>query len=619
MFQFLFLLFISTSFSFPNSSKPANVIRYNNFITNDIRIYGMDTIYINTNPFYDNKNSETSSNSSILSIDSPPPFIINKRIDPPLNQCDFLLNLTTNIKSCELLFNPSFDSFFYILDYSTQDSRFTYWLNTSFHIINSWDNLMTQSAYPNGYGYGKNNLLRDMTNLSTRISPSSSYFALVSSNSRIRSYDSQNLITLPGSLATDADNMWIRSGHRSPGQPALVDAHYYSHLTDQYFLNVHHFNLTLYYPDGILSSSHYGESINNAYWNGRQSVYGDGDQFRYLGFSNDLTVVAHEITHGITEATSNLDYVYLSGALNEAFSDIMGICVSHYYHKYIWVVGSDATVSGSGMRSFRSPMTFNHPSHWNTRYEGGFDNRGVHRNSNIINHWFYLLVNGGTNANYNTTSFPPVIPISLQIAERIAFLMFTSLQSNSQFCDARRVSLRLFNSNSSFLFTSVSSAWNHIGMTEEICGSIYAPTYFPYPSPTFNPPPTTPRPTTPTTRPTTTTTRPITTTTTTTTTRPTTTVITLPFYVYNVNIVLESIYNTYTKNYFVSWQTNIPAYSCSFNFIRFGSFSTRSDETKKNFYFRFSIGASIEDYFNISAISSSGLRYSSNYIFLTPS
>jgi len=91
----------------------------------------------------------------------------------------------------------------------------------------------------------------------------------------------------------------------------------------------------------MVSSAHLQRNYNNAYWNGSQMAYGDGDGVTFIEFPGDLDVVGHELSHGVTDATSNLIYQNESGALNEAFSDIMGTSIEYYYGTGNWTIGED--------------------------------------------------------------------------------------------------------------------------------------------------------------------------------------------------------------------------------------------------------------------------------------
>ncbi len=127
--------------------------------------------------------------------------------------------------------------------------------------------------------------------------------------------------------------------------------------------------------------------------------------------SGALDIVAHELTHGVTRFTSNLEYLNESGALNEAFSDMMGASVEFFFQpagsgrlQADYLVGEDvvtAAVGGArdGFRSMENPALFGDPDHYSKRVilPPEADNGGVHTNSGIPNQAFYLAIEGGTN------------------------------------------------------------------------------------------------------------------------------------------------------------------------------------------------------------------------------
>ena len=184
-----------------------------------------------------------------------------------------------------------------------------------------------------------------------------------------------------------------------------------------------------------------------------------------LELSGDLDVVGHELSHGVTSATSNLIYQNESGALNEAFSDIMGSAIEFFYGSGNWTVGEDITPNDNGIRNMANPNEDGDPSHYDERYTGSGDNGGVHINSGIANHWFYLLVNGGQNANINYASGAGVSGIGLAAAEKIAYLGFTALPSSANFCAARSATMAVASGNSN----NVANAWNEVGVNDTLC------------------------------------------------------------------------------------------------------------------------------------------------------
>jgi Zn-dependent metalloprotease len=156
------------------------------------------------------------------------------------------------------------------------------------------------------------------------------------------------------------------------------------------------------------STVHYGQDYNNAFWNGTQMVYGDGDGEIFGRFTKCLEIVGHELTHGVTQYEAALEYHGQSGALNESFSDIFGSLIKQYYkdkqtvNKADWLIGKNLftkKIKGVALRSLKAPGTaYNdpiigkdpQPAHMKDYKEIQSDNGGVHINSGIPNHAFYL-------------------------------------------------------------------------------------------------------------------------------------------------------------------------------------------------------------------------------------
>jgi Zn-dependent metalloprotease len=155
------------------------------------------------------------------------------------------------------------------------------------------------------------------------------------------------------------------------------------------------------------STVHYGKRFENAFWNGRQMVYGDGDGKLFLRFTSALDVIGHELTHGVTQYTAGLGYTNQTGALNEHLSDAFGIMVKQYDRGLTagqsdWIIGAGLfgpSVNGRGIRSMAAPGTaYNdpllgrdpQPAHMRNYVVTTDDNGGVHINSGIPNHAFYL-------------------------------------------------------------------------------------------------------------------------------------------------------------------------------------------------------------------------------------
>jgi Zn-dependent metalloprotease len=152
---------------------------------------------------------------------------------------------------------------------------------------------------------------------------------------------------------------------------------------------------------------HYGTSFENALWNGRQMVYGHADGRIFTRFTASVDVIAHELTHGVTQFAAALGYHGQTGALNEHLSDAFGIMVKQFTlgqnaNESDWLIGADIlgpAVNGVAVRSMAAPGTAYddpvlgrdpQPSHMRDYVETTDDNGGVHINSGILNHGFYL-------------------------------------------------------------------------------------------------------------------------------------------------------------------------------------------------------------------------------------
>ena len=150
-----------------------------------------------------------------------------------------------------------------------------------------------------------------------------------------------------------------------------------------------------------------GCPYDNAYWNGDQMVYGDAH-----GYPLADDIVAHELTHGVTQYESNLFYYYQSGAINESFSDLWG----EYYDQtnglgndsaaVNWLLGEDVSALGA-FRNMSNPPAYGDPDKMTSTlydrrqtYDPNWDNGGVHTNSGVNNKAVYLMVAGGTFNGY---------------------------------------------------------------------------------------------------------------------------------------------------------------------------------------------------------------------------
>ena len=157
----------------------------------------------------------------------------------------------------------------------------------------------------------------------------------------------------------------------------------------------------------LLASVHFSRDYDNAFWDGSQMVFGDGDGVIFLPFTRSLDVIAHELAHGVTQYTSGLNYQDQSGALNESISDVFGVLVVQHHlgqaaDEATWLIGADLLapgVRGVALRSMKAPGTAYddprlgrdpQPDHFRDYVETDEDNGGVHINSGIPNRAFHL-------------------------------------------------------------------------------------------------------------------------------------------------------------------------------------------------------------------------------------
>jgi hypothetical protein len=166
----------------------------------------------------------------------------------------------------------------------------------------------------------------------------------------------------------------------------------------------------------VIATVHYERNYDNAFWDGNQLVFGDGDGEVFDRFTKPVDVLGHELTHAVTQYTANLTYADQSGALNESVSDVFGSCLKQRLlgqpaAEADWLIGEGIfmpSVQGKALRSMQAPGTaYDDPSlgkdpqvaSMADYVETTQDNGGVHINSGIPNRAFYLAATGiGGNA-----------------------------------------------------------------------------------------------------------------------------------------------------------------------------------------------------------------------------
>ncbi|WP_196888510.1 CUB domain-containing protein [Aureivirga sp. CE67] len=275
---------------------------------------------------------------------------------------------------------------------------------------------------------------------------------------------------------------WVMSGN---DQTAL-DVHWGMEKTYDFYLNA--MDRDSYDGEGglikqYINPPHYqaeqGNTQNNASAYGAPyniMLYGMGDGIQFNPLVA-LDVAGHEFTHLVVSNNGNGGLVYQgeSGALNESFADIFGTSIEFYSNvNPDWLIGEDIYVDGiTYMRSMENPNSKEHPdtyagNHW-IDTSSSFDNGGVHINSSVQNHWFYLLSEGGSGTNDNNDSYS-VTGIGIEDARSIAYRnLITYLSSTASFYEAFQGSLQaaddLFGEDSQ-QYQSVEDAWFAVGIYE---------------------------------------------------------------------------------------------------------------------------------------------------------
>jgi Zn-dependent metalloprotease len=213
-------------------------------------------------------------------------------------------------------------------------------------------------------------------------------------------YDARGRQDLPGAL--------VRSEGDGPtGDVAVNEAYDGLGATFNFFME--QFNRNSINDEGmpLNATVHFGQDYDNAFWNGEWMVFGDGDGKLFNRFTIAVDVIGHELAHGITQDEAGLRYTLQPGALNESISDVFGSLIKQHQLQQTaadadWLIGAGlftAQVSGQALRSMRAPGTAYddpvlgkdpQPAHMDDYVRTFQDNGGVHINSGIPNHAFYL-------------------------------------------------------------------------------------------------------------------------------------------------------------------------------------------------------------------------------------
>ncbi|MCX6352789.1 MAG: M4 family metallopeptidase [Bacteroidetes bacterium] len=267
---------------------------------------------------------------------------------------------------------------------------------------------------------------------------------------------------------TDSNNYW--NNVNAAMDEAATDAHFGAETTWDYYKKFHNRNSFDNGGGKLVSYVHYSSKFNNAFWNGYYMTYGDGDGSVFTPLTS-LDICGHELSHGVTGNSAGLAYSFESGALNESFSDIFGTSIEFYANPTTadYIIGKECTPSKRGIRNMANPKAFNNPSTYLGSYwvTGSFDNGGVHTNSGVQNHWYYVLVNGEKGTNDKGNNYD-VKGIGMTDAARITYRNLTVyLTSNAQYSDARFYSIQAARDLFGFCSNEekqVTNAWYAVGV-----------------------------------------------------------------------------------------------------------------------------------------------------------
>jgi Zn-dependent metalloprotease len=278
-------------------------------------------------------------------------------------------------------------------------------------------------------------------------------------------FDAHHGSKLPGKL--------VRSeGQAATKDVAVNEAYDGAGATYDFYLEAYDRNSIDDHGMRIDSSVHYGSGYDNAFWNGTQMVYGDGDGKLFGRFTVAVDVIGHELTHGVTAREANLEYRDQPGALNESISDVFGSLVKQHVlgqtaAQADWLIGAGlftARVHGVALRSMKAPGTAYddpvlgkdpQPADMKDFVQTTDDDGGVHINSGIPNHAFYqaAIAIGGN---------------AWEKAGRVWYVTLRDrLRATSNFTDAARLTAaiagELFGAASTEA-KAVADAWRSVGV-----------------------------------------------------------------------------------------------------------------------------------------------------------
>jgi hypothetical protein len=286
-------------------------------------------------------------------------------------------------------------------------------------------------------------------------------------------YTAGNGSTLPGDLVRAA-------GDKASGDDAVDEA--YAGVEGSLALYKEVYDRDSYDDKGasVVATVHYERNYDNAFWDGNQLVFGDGDGKVFVRFTKPVDVLGHELTHAVTQYAAGLTYEDQSGALNESVSDVFGSCLKQRLlgqsvEEADWLIGEGIFapgVRGKALRSMAAPGTaYDDPSlgkdpqvaHMKDYVHTKEDNGGVHTNSGIPNKAFHLAATGMGGSSWDGAGKVWYAALTSGIGKDTDFAAFAVATVTA----ARAVSTEAE--------AAVTKAWQGVGVTPGESGGAPAP------------------------------------------------------------------------------------------------------------------------------------------------
>lgn len=269
---------------------------------------------------------------------------------------------------------------------------------------------------------------------------------LVNRHAKVHSAKNWNTYDHQNQPYTTSPTKLLCSNNQSCGDASATRAHDGASSVYDYYKNRFGRNGVNGSDMTTVSTVHVETNLNNAFWYNNTMLYGDGDGSQFFDLTLAHDVIGHELTHGVTQYTAGLIYQNASGALNEAWSDILGVAAESYKNGNTqpdWKLGEEVMVSGGALRYMNNPTQDGYSTDWYpdripfvSNPNNSNDQGGVHGNSGIANLAFQLVVDGGTHPRNKSTANVP--SIGLLKAEQIFYrALNTYMGQSTDFAGAR--------------------------------------------------------------------------------------------------------------------------------------------------------------------------------------